>query len=1046
MMLCSCRMEKPQTIAEQLFGEALELPRELRAAFLDGACRGTPEVRRIVEELLAKNDRLSGSLSEPIHRLHQTPHTETLANPVVAAGTRLGRYLILEPLGSGGMGVVYRARDEKLEREVAIKMLAPGALSGEESRRHFRREALALAKLNHPRIASVYDVGEQDGVDYIVMELVLGESLAAKLRSGSLGVKQATSIALQVAEALEDAHDHGVIHRDLKPANVMITPKGNAKVLDFGIAKLLAPLGTDATVSMAETGRLVGTPLYMSPEQALGKSVDARTDLWSLGVLYYEALTGRAPFEGKSSIAILHAITESSFPPPRETQPELPVQAEQIVVRALEKDPARRYQSAAEVAHDTADLLTLLSGPVLVEVKPPAWKSRRIAVVLMLAIVAAGLASVPLYQRIQERRWAREAAIPQIESLIDARKPLAALAVLKRAEQALPGDARLKHIADANTQTVMITSEPTGALVELQDYLTPKAAWVTLGTTPLTGVRIPNGYFRWKLSKAGVGNMMAAPETHTTMDFPLAEAQKSPADMVYAKGGEWGNYSAFLGWLGPYKFPSYYADRYEVTNREYQKFVDGGGYAKQEYWPAEFHQDGRTLTWSEAMQQFRDTTGRPGPSTWVAGHYPEAQADYPVAGVSWYEASAFAKFAGKTLPVLGQWYQTAPPDVAEYAVPAANITSNALAAVGTYQQLGPYGTYDTAGNVREWVANVVDDDLRFILGGSWKSQAYLYTDPEALSPFDRSDTNGFRCVRDLGPVPEKAAQPFHRVARNFATFKPVNDEVFRAYELLYAYDKTPLNAKVEGVVKETEDWREEKVSFDTAYNGERMSAYLFLPKRVRPPYQTVLFFPSARVLFLPGDSSQLGDVKFFDYIVQSGRAVMYPVYQDMYERRVTYRMPGGGESAELATEWYKDAARSLDYLATRPDIDSQRQAYLGVSMGSADGVIFAALLQDRLKTAVFLDGGYFLQQPRAGVDQADFAPRIKKPVLMVNGRYDYTFPAEKAQDPLFAMLGTPPADKSHALLDTPHDVTEQRAQLVKAVLDWLDRYLGPVQQ
>lgn len=115
-------------------------------------------------------------------------------------------------------------------------------------------------------------------------------------------------------------------------------------------------------------------------------------------------------------------------------------------------------------------------------------------------------------------------------------------------------------------------------------------------------------------------------------------------------------------------------------------------------------------------------------------------------------------------------------------------------------------------------------------------------------------------------------------------------------------------------------------------------------------------------------------------------------------------------------------------------------------MGSADGVIFAALLQDRLKTAVFLDGGYFLQQPRAGVDQADFAPRIKKPVLMVNGRYDYTFPAEKAQDPLFAMLGTPPADKSHALLDTPHDVTEQRAQLVKAVLDWLDRYLGPVQQ
>jgi pimeloyl-ACP methyl ester carboxylesterase len=225
-----------------------------------------------------------------------------------------------------------------------------------------------------------------------------------------------------------------------------------------------------------------------------------------------------------------------------------------------------------------------------------------------------------------------------------------------------------------------------------------------------------------------------------------------------------------------------------------------------------------------------------------------------------------------------------------------------------------------------------------------------------------------------------------------------------------------------------------------------MAAYLFLPKRVRPPYQTVLFFPSARVLFLPEDSSQLGDVKFFDYIVQSGRAVMYPVYQDMYERRVKYRMPSGAESIELATEWYKDTARSLDYLATRPDIDSNRLSYLGVSMGSADGVIFSTLLQDRLKTAVFLDGGYFLQQARPGVDQADFAPRMKRPVLMVNGRYDYTFPVEKAQNPLFEMLGTSPAEKRHLVLDTPHDVTEQRAQLVKAVLDWLDRYLGPVDQ
>jgi len=224
-----------------------------------------------------------------------------------------------------------------------------------------------------------------------------------------------------------------------------------------------------------------------------------------------------------------------------------------------------------------------------------------------------------------------------------------------------------------------------------------------------------------------------------------------------------------------------------------------------------------------------------------------------------------------------------------------------------------------------------------------------------------------------------------------------------------------------------------------------MAAYLFLPKRVRPPYQTILFFPSARVLELPPDSSELGDLKFFDYIIQSGRAVVYPVYKDTYERQSKLQLPSGAVNIDLPSEWYKDAARTLDYLDTRAEFDKGRIAYLGVSMGSADGVIISTLLQDRLKTVIFLDGGYFLQQPQAGVDQADFAPRMKKPVLMVNGRYDYTFPLATSQDPLFRMLGTPAAEKSHVVLDTPHDVTEQRPQLIKEVLGWLDRYLGPVQ-
>src|ERR1700728_5218132 len=176
-------------------------------------------------------------------------------------------------------------------------------------------------------------------------------------------------------------------------------------------------------------------------------------------------------------------------------------------------------------------------------------------------------------------------------------------------------------------------------------------------------------------------------------------------------------------------------------------------------------------------------------------------------------------------------------------------------------------------------------------------------------------------------------------------------------------------------------------------------------------------------MLLPPDSRELCDVTLFYYVVENClRSGVYII--------------------DLATEWYKDAARALDYLTTRSDIDNSRLGYLGVSMGAADGVIYTTLLQERLKAVVLLDGGYFLQKPPAGVDQADFAPRMRKPVLIVNGRYDYTFPMEKAQDPLFRMLGTPAEEKKHVELDTPHDVTEQRGQLVKVVLDWLDRYLG----
>jgi Tol biopolymer transport system component/predicted Ser/Thr protein kinase len=369
-------MEDQRAFAEQLFGEALDLPREERAAFLAESCRNAPAVKKLVEALLAENDRLSGFLCDPPYQQSADPDSVQLA-----PGTRMGRYTIVDRLGSGGMGVVYRARDEKLERMVAIKMVSKGVLASAEARRHFRKEALALAKLNHAHIAAVYDVGEQDGADFLVMELVQGQSLAAMLRARSLPVKEATAIARQVAEALGEAHAHGVIHRDLKPANVMITPKGDAKVLDFGLAKLLAS-EVDSTMSVAETRGLLGTPVYMSPEQALGKGVDARTDLWSLGVLYFESLAGRPPFAGNNSLDVLRAITSEPLPSIRAIRPELPPLVEHIVNRALEKDCDLRYQRATEMETDL----------------------KRLARDLDPGLASASVVSVAVNEKIAERR------------------------------------------------------------------------------------------------------------------------------------------------------------------------------------------------------------------------------------------------------------------------------------------------------------------------------------------------------------------------------------------------------------------------------------------------------------------------------------------------------------------------------------------------------------------------------------------------------------------------------------------------------------------
>jgi tRNA A-37 threonylcarbamoyl transferase component Bud32 len=282
----------------------------------------------------------------------------------LAAGGRLGPYEIVAPSGSGGMGEVYRARDTRLGREVAIKVLRGERLLDEHRRARFVQEARAASALNHPNIGTVYDIASAEGTDFIVMELVPGKTLDALIPRHGMRLGEVLRVAIPLADALAAAHAAGIVHRDLKPANVMVTPEGAVKVLDFGLAKLTqAEEGAredattlDARAKLSHPGTVAGTPAYMSPEQASGGVVDARSDVFSFGAVLYEMVTGRRPFTAGSSAEMLAALLKEEPKPPSEVVPELPKELERIILHCLRKEPGRRFQHLADVKVELEEL------------------------------------------------------------------------------------------------------------------------------------------------------------------------------------------------------------------------------------------------------------------------------------------------------------------------------------------------------------------------------------------------------------------------------------------------------------------------------------------------------------------------------------------------------------------------------------------------------------------------------------------------------------------------------------------------------------------
>ena len=404
-----------------LFDATLARPEAERAAFLSDQCDEDAHLRQEVESLLAAHGGSEGFLSGRPSRLAATNADQSApAAPSLTRGMRLGVFDIENFVGAGGMGEVYKARDTRLDRHVAIKVLSPDAATDPGGRARFTHEARAIARLSHPRICALHEMGHQDGVDFLVMEYLEGETLAARLRKGPMPLTQALRTAVEIAEALAVAHAQGIVHRDLKPGNVMLTARG-AKLLDFGLARLRAPTGSALspasgarTISQTAPGLIAGTLPYMAPEQLEGSEVDARADIFAFGAVLYEMIAGRKAFEGTSQASVISAILSTHPPAVAVLQPLTPPALDQVMKNCLAKDRNDRWASAHDVQ---LQLEWIAAHPAAVLAAPGAGRNRRRELLAWTVAAVAGLALAALWA------WSLRRPIPDVRTHVSSVLP-----------------------------------------------------------------------------------------------------------------------------------------------------------------------------------------------------------------------------------------------------------------------------------------------------------------------------------------------------------------------------------------------------------------------------------------------------------------------------------------------------------------------------------------------------------------------------------------------------------------------------------------------
>jgi dienelactone hydrolase len=619
-----------------------------------------------------------------------------------------------------------------------------------------------------------------------------------------------------------------------------------------------------------------------------------------------------------------------------------------------------------------------------------------------------------------------------------------------------------------------------GATVYFKPYDETDAPWTRAGASPFDSpVDAPRGVLRLKVEKPGYRTgyfALANPgpslqSTEVLAKDALPGFQPPPAPLELAADGALpddlvlvphSNVPVFLtGWSpsyfggGQHDIPAFAIGRTEVTNRQFKAFVDAGGYDNPAYWQGlKFVDDGQALSFDEARTRFVDRTGRAGPAGWQLGTFATGDGELPVGGISWYEAVAYARFRGLTLPTVHHWlrgafgpYEGVFPTAPTIAQSSRYLSNEPVAAHGEVG-LGPWGTLNAAGNVREWVWNFAGDKA-LVLGGGWSDYPATYNYAYTASPMDRGLDYGLRLMQlqgDASIPPELLAPITLSLDSDYAAREPVSDDAFSAMRFQFtASHRVPKHVTVERV-DQSDTWVADEVALEFSAN-DTFTLYVIRPSDTHnPSLQPIIYGPSGDSIDAARPNRRaLTGLFFADFIPASGRALVIPIWALSYSRYEP--MPTTMEAIQdrfrrAPLAWYKDLVTTLDYLTTRGDMNMDELGFIGFSLGASMIAPPLLAIDGHFKAAVLVSAGIWTAFPlHPMLDSINYAPRITLPVLMINGRYDTLFPREAAQQRLFDLLGTDPEDKRQVFYDAAH-VTLIGNRGKREVSDWFDRYLG----